>query len=512
MPDHVETELKLKLINPAGQSDGWQAFRECAFWKQLAPAEAWATVAMEAVYFDTPDQALKQAGIAYRVRKEGEEWVATVKTGGSSGGGLHRRQEYNVIVADSEPRIDAFAGLPVGSQLQEAIGQQPLLPIHKTVFERKLAQVEYTNSRIELAIDEGLIIAGEQTEPIREIELELKAGDPADLLRLGAELSREAVLVPEPKSKYYRALLLGGMAEPEQSDQLAGLKGSEAVAEGVAALLVTAISSLFAAYEAFLLEPDVPRRTHQMRVKIRHLRSLLLLARPCISDADYLHWKQVLGEWGRVFGALRDVDVIAAEWEALCSSPYIAFDSKPWLGENISKRRSEELEKVLTALRQSSLGSLLFELWAWAESNPWITAEYPSTIGEFARWRLRHWLTSMLSAAKKAAWEDDEATHTLRLKMKRVRYGLAALAFYQDNRSEKLLLRLKDLQTLFGALSDRATSGRVLAGMSRKATRAVYRDIGMLLGWQAHGGQAARTQVEKRWKKLKRAARRWLIH
>jgi len=49
-------------------------------------------IRMEARYFDTPDGALGSRGIAFRLRREGDQWVQTVK---ALGDGPLDRQEHN---------------------------------------------------------------------------------------------------------------------------------------------------------------------------------------------------------------------------------------------------------------------------------------------------------------------------------------------------------------------------------------------------------------------------------
>ena len=55
---------------------------------KLSHGNAPLTRNFEALYFDTPSFALQRQGFAYRIRREGPEWIATVKCDRSSGGGL----------------------------------------------------------------------------------------------------------------------------------------------------------------------------------------------------------------------------------------------------------------------------------------------------------------------------------------------------------------------------------------------------------------------------------------
>ena len=59
------------------------------------------TLSMHAVYYDTEDGSLQKNGAAFRVRLEGDDYVATIKMGGSVSEGVHKRFEVNRIVDDS---------------------------------------------------------------------------------------------------------------------------------------------------------------------------------------------------------------------------------------------------------------------------------------------------------------------------------------------------------------------------------------------------------------------------
>lgn len=505
MPGDMETELKLKLLQPVETAEVWQSLLNAAM--EQYELTKWSTIAMEAWYFDTDEQSLQKAGIAYRVRREGEGWTATVKTDGVSDGGMHQRHEWNVVSPDQQPRPELFSDLPIGVALLEAVGDRILAPRFSTVFERRVAEVMFEDACIELAVDFGLIIAGERNEPINELELELKSGAKTALLRLGAIIARQLPVVPEHKSKFYRALVLAGF-DDLQSKTILDVRPQAETVDGLSVLMVDRVAKLFKAYHNFIEQPGSVESTRQLRIKLRRLRSVLLLSKPCLAEADYQAWRQVFKEVSGTLGPVRDLDVLAAEWEELCSSPYITFDSKPWLGDNIDKRRVHELELAKDKLNQFNLCARLMEFWAWIESKPW--QPRTDTIGSYARWRIGGWLAALLDSGKTANWENDEELHALRLKLKRIRYTLEVMPFYNDRRTEKLLAHAKSMQSLFGAINDRAVSGQTLSLLARGATRAVYRDIGILRGWQGKSEQSARTHLQDEWKNFRQTAKRWL--
>lgn len=223
-----EIELKLQVADAAD----WEAICACvcARGRAAAPAE------MEAVYFDTPEADLRRARLAYRVRREGAQWVATLKGGGSSQGGLHCRSEWNRPAAGAEPDLAQFADV-LGEQA--ALAGKALHPIVRTAFVREAVLVECGGSLLEAALDRGLIEAGGRSAPILEVELELKRGSVQAALAFGAQLARHFPFVLEARSKFLRGLLLAGLAQEERPPALAPASALEA-AQALAAHLCDA--------------------------------------------------------------------------------------------------------------------------------------------------------------------------------------------------------------------------------------------------------------------------------
>jgi inorganic triphosphatase YgiF len=169
----------------------------------------------ETTYYDTLDNRLNQHGFTYRIRKEFDQYVATVKDSGSHQGGLFVRKEWNRVLAEDRPGVEPFLELPIGQKLIEVIGAEPLRPLFKTRFQRTAIDLTTKDGTvIEFAADQGHIISGEQREPLCEIELELKKGRKEELLKLGAALAEHFPMIVEDKSKYARGMILAGLPVP----------------------------------------------------------------------------------------------------------------------------------------------------------------------------------------------------------------------------------------------------------------------------------------------------------
>ena len=155
---------------------------------------------------------LYREGIVFRVRKEGEKLVATLKWNGSSEEGMHKREEINVPVSDeaklTTPDIQIFNQSEMCGILEELVGERKLMPIMNMFFTRRQMRVDTGKSINEISVDVGMIVCGGKTEPISELEVELYSGDEEDMKALGALIADKYGLISEDKSKYKRGLEL----------------------------------------------------------------------------------------------------------------------------------------------------------------------------------------------------------------------------------------------------------------------------------------------------------------
>lgn len=173
-------------------------------------------------YYDTADWALKNNGIAYRVRSNGDgTYEATVKTTLQNSAGLSERRELTVPLASARPKLDGFAELGLDVNLSE-LASGGLAKLFTVNVQRTTYLIDWESAVIELAIDRGKITAGSGSDKIEEIELELKEGEAGTLLAFAAKLAVAAPLFAEPRSKFARGLALCGAeaAKPASKNKL----------------------------------------------------------------------------------------------------------------------------------------------------------------------------------------------------------------------------------------------------------------------------------------------------
>lgn len=172
-------------------------------------------------YFDTPTLALKARRMAVRERQVGGHMLLTVKTAGTSVGGLSQRGEWE---GPTQPGAMDFAALVDDPALAAMLGAlaADLVPVFRTDFMRRSWLLPHAGAVIEVALDEGHITVGHspaapegtRSEPILELELELKSGPETALLDLARALEQDGApggarwLLPSDLSKAQRGLAL----------------------------------------------------------------------------------------------------------------------------------------------------------------------------------------------------------------------------------------------------------------------------------------------------------------
>jgi inorganic triphosphatase YgiF len=199
----MEVELKLALA-PAGPA-------ALGMHPYLASKQALQQT-LTNTYFDTPEGDLAKARIALRLRQVDGQLLQTVKTAGQGGGGLSQREEWEWQVPGPGLDLAALAELP---PFQSTLGRvlDSLAPQLRTDFSRRSWQLAdgatssataNPGSHIELVLDEGEIVSGGYRTPIREVELELKSGEPEALWALALTLAEQVALRPSDSSKAAR--------------------------------------------------------------------------------------------------------------------------------------------------------------------------------------------------------------------------------------------------------------------------------------------------------------------
>src|SRR5258706_272871 len=162
-----------------------------------------------------------------------------------------------------------------------------------------------------VALDRGKVKAGRDSQPISEVELELKDGEIADLARLATRVAgREAALELRSKAERGYALADGRLGDHVFASAIT-LSDDMTAADGFRAIGFACLHHL-AANRAEVLKDD-PEGIHQMRVGLRRLRAALSLSKPLIEGAEFEAIKKDLKWLTGELAPARDFDVFVAK-------------------------------------------------------------------------------------------------------------------------------------------------------------------------------------------------------
>ncbi len=423
-----------------------------------------------AVYFDSPALALRDARIALRLRQEGARRVQTVKCPiGPASGGMQRRLEVEAPIAGREPDLSLIDDAQVAARVRAALGGAAPVPIFSTDVKRTTWLLAVGKSTVELALDTGEIAserAGATCVPIAEAELELKSGDPADLLAFADDLRQRIAFRIGGESKAARgyALHLGETPTPTKAAEPA-LDPAMSAREALGVILSDGVAQLLA-NEAVVEDGTDPEGVHQARVAVRRTRAALSAFKPVIERgprkplARKLRWLQ------QALGPARDWDVFLEETLGPVLKAAPESEGLRGLEKRSAKRRTKGYKQALKAIHSKRYQRLLIALEGWVfTDNP--DAERRA-VGGFAQ--------DLLEARYRAVLTDGgadptalptEALHRLRIEIKKLRYAVEFFrSLYAPDEVAGFLQAVKKLQDCLGGLNDAVVAHRLLQDLA----------------------------------------------
>lgn len=422
---------------------------------------------LESIYYDTPALDLYRQGVSLRIRIQDSNRVQTVKRAGAVAAGLSDRSEWE------RPWAGHFDFSGVGDpQVVDLLERcrNHLMPVFSTSFHREERLFQEGSVAIRVTIDEGVIRAGDLHEPLCELELELDAGRPIDLLRLALMLTETLPLWPEDRSKAERGYrLCGGVSLPEQVVPAPFTPVSSAV-DSFRALVAGEVRRWQRSLR--LVEADPVEGVHQTRTTLRRLRALVRLFESELPAGFGQVWRLRLGDVARELGNLRELDVccdeVLAKDQVKKSSDHEdeSLDGAlQVVREHLEAERSVARDLLAPCLGLASQGRLMLEFMAAVTEAP----DAPEVLlVDMAHVRME-WLRKRLRKRVKALpAEDAEAWHALRIAAKQLRHGLDFLAPLWPERAvagyrrplaaiQRRLGRLQDWENVVHRLRDQDT-------------------------------------------------------
>jgi inorganic triphosphatase YgiF len=504
----AKDEVELKLLIPAGMLD--QVREAPVIARNLH--DGGAPRRLESVYYDTSDRILYRNGCSLRVRRSGERYVQTLKRQPAHGRPFIRGEwETELEGVGPDPAllpVSEIGGLP------EGLTRDALDPIFVTKVNRRTAKLDLHGTVIEAAIDEGCIEAGEQCEPLSEIELELKAGEARVLYDLGIELLEIAPLRIGTQSKADRGYGLAFGLTPRSTKATApGITAEHTVDEIIGELLGACQHQLLANETVAEAGRD-PEGVHQMRVALRRLRTACALLRAALASPT-LQALDAEAKWlATSLGTVRDWDVLITETlrgpAAALASDMVDFDALRAAAEPHRAKAYAALRETLASPRYSRFQ---LSLRHWIESRGWRNELATGSLAvllqpapKFAAGVLGRWHRKALKRGAHFRHLHPNARHRLRVALKKLRYAVEFFqAVYGDGGPSKAYLEcLEKLQDGLGHANDASVAWPFLCTLAGdRLTAEAQRTIGAVMGWQARDRLEIGWVLRKDWRRFK---------
>lgn len=436
-------EIELRFQIPESQ---WPAVRR---WVAGSGKSVAAEERLQASYFDTTERDLARAGFALRLRREGEVWVQTLK--GAAPDGM-TRLEHNVPLGPDLPTLDVtrHADHPAGQALQQLLATLPegaLQALFRTDITRLTRPLRTPHGTVELALDQGALLAGEgdslRSTPVAELEIELKSGEARAVLETARAWAIERFgLSLELRTKALRGDLLARQLD------CAPVAGSHAIHwtpdmtrdDALHLLLRECLDPVVGNASQIASGRHRPEHLHQMRVGLRRLRAgVRLLAAD--DEAALLALAEGAGRLSRQLTAARDADAQAeADWRAAMLAA--------WRAE-----RPSAASEPAAASRVDVAGLLLTrEVQGWMLAViGWLARPAPEHPPEaeqglaLVHAHVAQWQAAALKQVKRFDRLDAEGRHDLRRRLRRLRLALE-LSFAIPGGADGKRLSKKDLQ------------------------------------------------------------------
>jgi inorganic triphosphatase YgiF len=513
----TETELKLRIA----PGDAAAIVRHPAL-KPFKRARAKASK-LTSTYFDTPDGALAAAGVALRLRRDGRQWIQTVKgpaIGGASAGGLSARPEFEWPV--SGPRLDPlrFAATPFRRTLGKA-EQRGLGPRFTTDIRRTVVPLTFPDSTMaKLCIDVGEVRTDDGEPilraPMHEIELELEAGDPRRLYELAQALAADVPLALEPASKAERgyALRVAPVSEPMRAADIE-LASKCTAGAAFAAIMRNCLAQIEGNAQG-VVSADDPEWIHQMRIGVRRMRACLSLARRTIATERIEPLRVELRWLAQALGPARDLDVFVTSTlpdfrEAVARGSGASLAAAlAKLASRTTARRKEAREHARAAVASPRFLRLVLSMASLAASPDLAGVPHDESLARSARDVARPLLKrrhqTLVALASDLAHAAPEARHAARLAAKKLRYAAEFFAsLYSRKKTRAYRKALALLQEELGAWNDAAVAARVAAEITGPQSPAAA----AFEGWAAARGASRSQALADAWAKFDKARPFW---
>ncbi|MEA2842287.1 MAG: hypothetical protein QOF41_3617 [Methylobacteriaceae bacterium] len=468
MAHEGEWELKFELDAAQGVADG------TAHWLPAGVREAMPRT-LQTTYYDTPKSRLRKRHTALRIRKSGGEFLQSIKQAGAE---HFARGEWEQVVDEPRPTASGARGTPIEHFMARRRQREKLLPLFQVDVERRSCDLVKADSVIEASLDQGHVEADGRRLPIRELEFELKRGDPSQLFEAAREAVANAPLRLSFVSKGERGYRLREQSLTKPIPASTVRFGRKATAkQALQAICRTCLHDLTSNVVTIDREHAV-EGVHKTRISVRRLRAAMALFKKITADEESNRLRGEMKWLSDMLGEARDLDVLQME-STLPQAREVSGGRA--LVEIVAEKRHAAHGKLVEAARSQRFYIFLVDLVRWMEDGDWLKAESKQgdgPVARFARSAISRRRKRLLKKADHLSKLLPDARHKVRIEGKKLRYMtefLQPLARSKGQRREhrRFVNQLEKMQTSLGTLHDAEARGDFLRDIAEAPPAAI---------------------------------------
>jgi CHAD domain-containing protein len=438
---------------------------------------------LRALYYDTADLRLARSGASLRFRR-GDPLPWTVKLPTEVPGvrnEISRAGAPGTIPGELIALVTAYTR---GALLEPAAVVRTTRRVHelRDADDKLLAELD----------DDTVSVLDGKTVRLkfREIEVERHEGGRKLLDRVDARLRETGASVGAFLPKHVRALCAlhttaevdaGALGPPEPAPPSSALSGKASAAEVVTEALRTDIARVFSNDPLVRLRAPLPggdTAVHQMRVGSRRLRSDLRTFRPLLSATWVDELRTELAWLAGALGSARDAEVLRDRLRRTAAiDPVAPLDeaSVARIDAELAARHEDALTALDVVLRSDRYRALLERLVTAAAAPPLAAAQAEQPARDLLPrlvsrpWnRLVHGKDGISGAGDLDPLAPDSHWHAVRVRAKRARYAIEAVAGVLGGSAAELGRAVAAVQNLLGEHQDAAVAAETWLSIARQ--------------------------------------------
>lgn len=471
---------------------------------------------LESRYYDTPSRTLQSRGMTLRVRRVGKDFIQTVKT---EADGLFARGEWEKPVASFQPELAAPPPGAPGIAAECGLDEVFVTKVERNKLIVRFPAWRGDASRIEMAMDTGVIHAGARDVAVNEVELELIDGQAADVFDLGARLAELVPLQLSVDAKSARGYRLADGAPPPsvKADKL-DFPDDITLEDGMRRSLQACVRQ-WLENQSCALDGRDPEGVHQMRVALRRLRSAINFFRDFIPDPPLAEFREQSRWVAGSLGPARDWDVFLLETLPPVLDLWPGHRGLLALYDGARAMRDAGYDEARIVISSPAYTVFALRLAGWIQRRGW-HAGLPEDVLEAMQRPMTehagHLLDRLHDRALKAGEGfddlDAEAKHELRIALKKLRYASEFFrSLYRRKDVKKFRDALTDMLDLLGKLNDLTVAQGLCARLMAAEIdeELVASGTASLITFHEQRGQVSDRALSRAWQELRGAEPFW---